>query len=135
MSGRPSPASATSRSGRCIRSAITRCGWCSTTCTPPASTVGTILPSLAAIARANGRTMSTSSPARGSAAIRRSERNKRRYLVLAHDDGGADRHAPVEVLDVVVGHAEAAGRLRLADRIRIVRAVDAIERTAEIKGA
>ena len=53
---------------------------------------------------------------------------------LAHDHGGADGDPLVEVLDVVVGHAEAAGRLRLTDRIRIVRAVDAIERAAEIHG-
>ena len=36
------PGKRRSRSWRCIRSAITRCGWCSTTCTPPASTAGTI---------------------------------------------------------------------------------------------
>src|SRR4051812_17454188 len=54
---------------------------------------------------------------------------------LSHDHRSPDRDPFVEILNVVVGHAEAAGRLRLADRIRVVRAMDSIERAAEIHGA
>ena len=50
-------------------------------------------------------------------------------------DPGADPGAAVEVDDVVVGHADAAGRHRLADRVGLVRAVDAIERAGEVHRA
>src|SRR5262249_9543128 len=41
---------------------------------------------------------------------------------LPYDHGGADPDAAVEIGDVLVGHAEAAGRHRLADRLRLVGA-------------
>ena len=52
-----------------------------------------------------------------------------------HDDLRADLHAAVEVDHVVVEQAEAARRHRLSDRLRLVRAVDAVERGAEIHRA
>jgi len=48
-------------------------------------------------------------------------------VVLAQNDhAGADLDAVVEVHDVLVGHANAAGRDRRADRLRFIRAVDAV---------
>src|SRR5260221_11917862 len=55
--------------------------------------------------------------------------------LVPHDHGGANGDAVVEIGDVFVGHAEAAGRYRLADRLRLVRAVNAIKRRAQIHGA
>src|SRR6266436_5201176 len=55
--------------------------------------------------------------------------------LVPHDHGGANGDAVVEIGDVFVGHAEAAGRYRLADRLRLVGAVNAIKRRAEIHGA
>src|SRR5258705_13142924 len=55
--------------------------------------------------------------------------------LVPHDHGGADGDAVVEIGDVFVGHAETAGRYRLADRVRLVGAVNAIKRRAEIHGA
>src|SRR5262249_4114304 len=52
-----------------------------------------------------------------------------------HDHLGADADPTVEVDDVLVGHAEAARRHRLADGFRLVRSMDAIERGAEIHRA
>ena len=56
-----------------------------------------------------------------------------------HDDLRADRHAIVEVDHVGVQHADAAGRDGPADRLRLVGAVDAVERVLavleEIHGA
>src|SRR3954470_17906261 len=54
---------------------------------------------------------------------------------LDHDHLGADLDLLVEVDDVLVAHADAAGRHRLSDRPRLVGAVDAVERRAEIHGA
>src|SRR3954470_3823613 len=54
---------------------------------------------------------------------------------VAHYDLRAERHAGVEVDDVAVGQAEAAGRDRLTDRLWLVGAVDAEDRRAEIEGA
>src|SRR5258706_5617880 len=54
--------------------------------------------------------------------------------LVPHDHGGANGDAVVEIGDVFVGHAEASGRHRLADRVRLVRAVNAIKRRAEIHG-
>ena len=62
-------------------------------------------------------------------------RTERVISVLPHDDARADRHAVVEVDHVVVDQAEAAGRDRVADRLRRVGAVDAVDRLAEIHGA
>src|SRR3954467_14541761 len=56
-------------------------------------------------------------------------------LVVQHDHGGADSDAAIEVADVLVGHAEAARGYRLADRLRLVGAVDAVERRAQIHRA
>src|SRR5947208_15551053 len=47
----------------------------------------------------------------------------------------ADLHAAVEILDVVVGQADAAGRHVLADRRGLIGAVDAVERLAGVEGA
>src|SRR5260370_23854763 len=55
--------------------------------------------------------------------------------LVPHDHGGANGDAVVEIGDVFVGHAEAAGRYRLADRLRLVGACNAIKRRAEIHGA
>src|SRR6476659_2645888 len=52
-----------------------------------------------------------------------------------HDDPGADPHAIVEVDHVVIEQSKAARRHRLADRFRLVRAVNAIKRGAEIHRA
>src|SRR6266576_4997794 len=46
-----------------------------------------------------------------------------------------DEDAAIEVGDVLIGHAEAAGGDRLSDRLRLVRAVNAIERRTEIDRA
>src|SRR5215208_1690943 len=54
---------------------------------------------------------------------------------LSHyDDLGADADATVEVDHVVIGQPEAARGYRGADRLRLVGAVDAEERGAEIHG-
>ena len=68
------------------------------------------------------------SPARGEG--RRGFRRRRRPQSASaqHDDLGADVSPLVEVGHVVVCHADASGGDRLADRIRLVGAVDAIER-------
>src|SRR5258705_4463546 len=55
--------------------------------------------------------------------------------LVPHDHGGPNGDAVVEIGDVFVGHAEASGRHRLADRVRLVRAVNAIKRRAQIHGA
>src|SRR5689334_14864077 len=55
--------------------------------------------------------------------------------LLPDDDLGANRHAVIEVGDVGVDEAEAAGGDGGADRVRTVGAVDAIDRGAEIHGA
>src|SRR5712692_6870852 len=52
-----------------------------------------------------------------------------------HYDLGADLDASVEIDHVVIRHAETSRRRRGADRLRLVRAVDAVERGAEIHGA
>src|ERR1700722_6853896 len=52
-----------------------------------------------------------------------------------HDDFGADVDATVEVHDVLVDEADATRRHVVADGFRRVRAVDAIDRVAEIHGA
>src|SRR5258705_5732433 len=55
--------------------------------------------------------------------------------LVPHDHGGAHGDTVIEIGYVFVGHAEAAGRYRLADRIRLVGAVNAIKRRAQIHGA
>src|SRR5258708_5738020 len=54
---------------------------------------------------------------------------------VLHPPRGADADPVVEIGDVLVGHAKAARRYRLADGLGLVRAVDAIQRRAEIHGA
>src|SRR5438876_2233396 len=56
-------------------------------------------------------------------------------VLVPHDHGGADGDAVIEIGYVFVAHAEAAGRYRLADRVRLVGAVNAIKRRAQIHGA
>ena len=58
-----------------------------------------------------------------------------RPLALLDDDARADLDAVVKIDDVVIGHPDASRRDRLTDRIRLVRAMDAVERAAEIHGA
>src|SRR3954465_12127965 len=62
-------------------------------------------------------------------------RARRFLLVVQHDHGGADRDAAVEAADVLVGHAEATRGYRLTDRLRLVGAVYAVERRAQIHRA
>jgi hypothetical protein len=52
-----------------------------------------------------------------------------------HDDRRADTYAGVEIDDILIHHADAAGRNGLADGMRLVGAVDAVKRGAEIEGA
>ena len=52
-----------------------------------------------------------------------------------HHDAGADLHAAVEILDILVGQPDAARRDVFADRRGLVGAVDAVERLAEIERA
>jgi hypothetical protein len=47
-------------------------------------------------------------------------------LLTLHHNLGSDRHAAVEVGNVLVDHAEASRRHSLADRLRRIGAVDAI---------
>ena len=49
-------------------------------------------------------------------------------VLVFYDDGGADRDTVIEVGHVLIGHAEAARRYRLPDGLRLIRAVDSIER-------
>ena len=51
---------------------------------------------------------------------------ERLRLLLLNDDGRADANPAVEVDHIVVGQAEAARRHRLADRLRLIRAVNAV---------
>src|SRR5258708_9872203 len=44
-----------------------------------------------------------------------------------HDDGRTRLHPIEEIDDILVGHADAAGRYRLADIFRLVGAVDAVQ--------
>ena len=75
------------------RSAITRCGWCLTTCIPPAFSAGTISSSSGATRTACGATISTNSPPRACRAIRRSRsghcwvRGVRPHLLRASKSG------------------------------------------------
>src|SRR6266403_4583716 len=55
--------------------------------------------------------------------------------LVPHDHGGANGDAVVEIGYIFVGHAEASGRHRLANRVRFVRAVNPIKRRAQIHGA
>src|SRR5579862_2393679 len=52
---------------------------------------------------------------------------------VQHHHRGADRDTIIEIDHVLIGHAEAAGGDGLSDRLRLVGAVDAIERRAEIE--
>src|SRR4029453_15509467 len=62
---------------------------------------------------------------------------KRTYVAtsLLYHYSCTDRYAVIEIGDVLVPHPEKAGLFRLADRIRIVRAVNPVERTAEVHRA
>src|SRR5208337_2082417 len=51
---------------------------------------------------------------------------------LFDDDFGPDRHAIIEIADVRIDQAETAGRDGVADRLRLVGAVDAVDGLAEI---
>jgi len=55
-----------------------------------------------------------------------------RLLHRQHDHLGADVHATVQILDVRVREADAAARDLLADRRRIIGAMDAVFGAAEI---
>src|SRR6478735_8484186 len=71
---------------------------------------------------------STATPAEISAAATAPE-------CLQHHDLRADLYAIVEVDDIGVAHADAAGRHVLTDRPGLVRAVDTVQRRAEIHRA
>jgi hypothetical protein len=64
--------------------------------------------------------------------------NEQRFSVvcapspLLYDHGRADANPAVEIDHVLIGQADAARRDRLSDRVRLVRAVNAIEARAEI---
>src|SRR5687767_7850663 len=68
-----------------------------------------------------------------------SEATTRRGPSTHHDDTRAERNALVEVDGVLVDHADAAGRHARADRPRLRRPVDAVERVLvvlpQIQGA
>jgi hypothetical protein len=53
-------------------------------------------------------------------------------LLMLHHNLGSDRHAAVEVGNVLVDHAEAPRRYSLANRLRRIGAVDAIDGGADI---
>src|SRR6202049_2679680 len=57
------------------------------------------------------------------------------FRTLAHDDLGPDRNPVVEIHAVPVHEPEAARRNRVPDRLRLIGAVDAVDRVAEVKGA
>src|SRR5262249_14985403 len=59
----------------------------------------------------------------------------RRTRTLDHDHLGADLDLAVQVDDVLIAHADTAGRHRLPDGPGLVRAVNAIEARAEIHSA
>ena len=52
------------------------------------------------------------------------EAGSQRVYLARYDDPRADLRAPIQIDDVVVGHADAARRHRLPDRVGLVRAVD-----------
>ena len=65
--------------------------------------------------------------------IRQTERDlrvERRIALLRrkHHDNGAFLDAAIEIDDILIGQADAAGRNRRADIFRLVGAVDAIQR-------
>src|SRR5262249_38627838 len=55
------------------------------------------------------------------------------FRLLADDDLGADRNPLVEIHDVAVDQPEAPGRNGAADGLRLIGAMDAIDRGAEIE--
>src|ERR1700759_1297384 len=58
--------------------------------------------------------------------------HRARRLVL-DDHRGSDGDPVIEIDHVLVGHAEAARRDRLSDRLRLVGTMDAVKRRAEIE--
>ncbi len=54
---------------------------------------------------------------------------------MADDHLRADRHALVEVRDIRIDETEATRRHRTANRMRLVGAVNAIDRAPEVKRA
>ena len=58
-------------------------------------------------------------------ARRRRKKQRTQRFLAGDDDPGADLGAAVEIDDIVVGHADAAGRNRLTDGVGLVGAVDA----------
>jgi hypothetical protein len=53
-------------------------------------------------------------------------------LLMLHHNLGSDRHAAVEVGNILVDHTEAPRRYSLANRLRRIGAVDAIDGRADI---
>src|SRR3977135_4755119 len=96
-----------------------RCGSSSTICIRPASTAGTISLRWAGTGRPIGETISTTSPARACSV-------KALRLLLLNDNGRADSNPAVEIDHIVIGQAEAARRHRLANGLRLIRAVNAV---------
>ena len=52
-----------------------------------------------------------------------------------HQDPGTDPDPVVKIHDIVIGHSDAAGGHGLTDRVRFIRAVDPVQRSAEIHGS
>src|SRR5215208_4830488 len=138
MSAKPCPARGTCRYWKCSRWGITRCGSFSTTCTPPASTAGIIWLSSAANIRAIGRIISTRWRRKTCRAIRAEAADAPEpdgETSELDDHRGADPHPVIQIDDIRVGHTKTAGRIGLADRLFLVRTVNAIEGGTEIHRA
>src|SRR6202158_1976642 len=71
----------------------------------------------------------SASAAKATANIRKKCEDRSRALI------GNDAAAIIKIGHAVIGHAEAARGYRLADRLRLVGAVNAIQRRAQIHGA
>jgi len=53
---------------------------------------------------------------------------------MSDDDLGADGNAVIQVHDILIDQAKAAGRHRVADSLRLVGSMDSVDRIAEIHG-
>src|ERR1700719_3710350 len=69
------------------------------------------------------------------ACVRATEKTESQLRLLPNDYLGPDRNSLVEVDDVAIDQAEAAGRHRASDGLRLIGAVNAIYRRTKIKRA
>src|SRR6266849_8257238 len=65
----------------------------------------------------------------------RTAQHSSQLRLLPDDDLGPDRNSIVEVDDVAIDQAEASGRNRASDGLRLIGAVNAIDRPTKIKRA